>query len=224
MKICIHQCAPKNIKLELSVEKLNIGVRWQSVLIHSATWAVFSHRKPPLWKCPSCGVNWVVRMYVRKVFCVHRFSAPSWWLGLWISSWSVVSIICARALWFEATCKLLAETTQTTAINVTYIQRWIVDTNHHNLRVKKCISLSGSGLSALGGRTVRATGPDGPCPPGGRSATGQGLLSRTLVASIVEEMNPQRISIQMRSNFCTTFMESSTNNPTNQICKTIAQF
>jgi hypothetical protein len=29
MKICIHQGAPKNIKLQLSVEKLNIGVRWQ---------------------------------------------------------------------------------------------------------------------------------------------------------------------------------------------------
>jgi hypothetical protein len=35
MKICIHQGAPKNIKLELSVEKLDIGVRWQSVLVHS---------------------------------------------------------------------------------------------------------------------------------------------------------------------------------------------
>jgi hypothetical protein len=71
---------------------------------------------------------------------------------------------------------------------------------------------------------VRAIGPDGPRPPSGRYATGQGRLSRTLVASIIEVMNPQRISIQMRSNFCTTFMESSTNNPTNQICKTIPQF
>jgi hypothetical protein len=76
----------------------------------------------------------------------------------------------------------------------------------------------------LGGRTVRARGPDGPRPPSGRSVTDQGRLQRTLVATNVELMILLRTLIQTGSKFCTAFTVSRTNNPTKQICKTTAQF
>ena len=57
-------------------------------------------------------------------------------------------------------------------------------------------------------------------------ATGFALkqLRARVVALIIQSMIRQKVTIQTRSNFCTTFTMSSTNNPTNQICESIAQF
>ena len=77
VEIGIHQSAPKDIKLQLSVEKLDICIRWQIILVHSPSRAVLSHRKSPLWISPALGINGIIGMNMRKIISIHGFSAPS---------------------------------------------------------------------------------------------------------------------------------------------------
>jgi hypothetical protein len=77
MELSVHKSSSEDIKLQLCMKILNIGITWKSELVNSPSGEILRHRKPHLWIGPSYDVNRVVRMCVRCILSVHRNTAPS---------------------------------------------------------------------------------------------------------------------------------------------------
>lgn len=57
VKVGIHESTPEDIKLQLSMKILNVGITREGVLIYCPPGAVLCHREPPLGIGPSRDVN-----------------------------------------------------------------------------------------------------------------------------------------------------------------------
>jgi hypothetical protein len=75
IKLGVHISSPENIKLQSSMKILNIYVTCKKKLVNSPSEGIFSHRKPHLRIHPSCDVNRIIMISVRRIFSIQRDTA-----------------------------------------------------------------------------------------------------------------------------------------------------
>jgi hypothetical protein len=62
MELGVHKSSLENIKLQLNMKILNVGVIGKRKLTNSPLGRIFSHRESHPWIRPPCDVNRIIQM------------------------------------------------------------------------------------------------------------------------------------------------------------------